>query len=101
MEATVEEPRSKEAVAREIEQNRLRIGTFIKARDQKRKERQPSKIIRALTMSRDAAATYKTKALEKAAIADQSIRNQIYSALGIAVVAGVVLGFLMRRRKRR
>jgi len=78
MEATVEEPRSKEAVAREIEQNRLRIGLFLKEREQKRKASRPSKLVHALSVSREAAAKYKSKAMEKAAVADQSIRNQIY-----------------------
>jgi ElaB/YqjD/DUF883 family membrane-anchored ribosome-binding protein len=98
MEATVEEPRSKEAVAREIEQNRLRIGLFLKEREQKRKASRPSRLVHALSASREAAAKYKSKAMEKAAVADQSIRNQIYPALGVAVFVGVIVGFLVRRR---
>lgn len=52
----------------------------------------------AMDSARAAYQTAQSKAMEGAKVTDQAIRTNPYSALGIAFGAGLLLGFLMKRR---
>jgi ElaB/YqjD/DUF883 family membrane-anchored ribosome-binding protein len=92
METTIDEPRSKAAVAREIETNRLRLAQML----HRTPPPKASKVREIAARSKEVVADCKSKLAEKASQADEKVRSNIYPALGIAAVLGVAAGFLVK-----
>ncbi len=52
----------------------------------------------ALDRAKEVAGTVRDKAIAGAKVADQAVRENPYQAIGIAVGAGVLVGYLLGRR---